>query len=882
MKFKILSLLVFVLSILFSCKSTKNQAVKKMVNAEKKVGIEEIDLNPPIPQPIYNHNINYRGTKKIVNDLIHTELHVSFDWEKQQLIGKAFLDLKAHFYETSKLELDAKGFDIQSVKLINGDTEKTLKYEYTGMKILIELDKNYAKDEKYRIQINYIAKPNELSISGGRAIRKNQGLYFINPLNTDAGKPRQIWTQGEPESSSCWFPTIDSPNQKSSEEIFITTEKEYVTLSNGVLYNSLLNEDGTRTDHWKQDKPHSPYLFMLAVGDFAVVEDHWRNMKVNYYVEPEYEQDAKAIFGKTPRMIDFFSKILGVDYPWDKYSQIIVRDYVSGAMENTGAVVFGEFVQMTKRELIDKNYESIVAHELSHHWFGDLVVCESWANLPLNESFATYAQYLWDEHEYGRFEADYNLRHELNGYFSEARHSPKNLIRFYYDKPDDMFDAHSYNKGGRVLHMLRKYVGDDAFFAALKLYLTENQYGSAEIHNLRMAFEKITGEDLNWFFNQWFLAKGNPVLEINYRFDAKNEMLFVNVRQKQDKEFPTYRLPVKIDIYLKDSVLHEEILMLSRQAEFNFPLKEQPVFVNFDAEKMLLCQKEETKTNNEFIAQYWRAPLFLDKIEALEKLTTDTRNEKVKAIFDDALRHKFWYIRLYALENYRFGDWKTNDTLIEKLKKIALNDPKSQLRRAALRKLEESNSKDLLSLYKKIMERDSSVLVMRTVLNQVSRTDAKTSIELADKLINDKYLSSSILSIYKTHGTADKADLFKKIYANAEESDKWSIIQSYGKFICRFDTKTSEEGLKFLKKVSETETAWWLQGAGMQAIYDVRKHYKKQVILLSEEPKSAENEKLIADYKAKMKSIKDYLNQYIAKQKNKRLKSWFNSIQNDL
>src|SRR5690606_29186550 len=197
----------------------------------------------------------------------------------------------------------------------------------------------------------------------------------------------------------------------------------------------------------------------------------------------------------------FFSEKLGVEYPWDKYHQIVVRDYVSGAMENTGAVIFGDFVYKNKRELLDANDQSIIAHELFHHWFGDLVTAESWSNLTLNESFANYSQYLWDEHRFGLDEADYQAEGEADGYYQTGQSQGyHDLVWFDYDNKEQMFDGHSYNKGGRILHMLRNYIGDDAFFKALNIYLTQNKFKAAEFHQLRLAFEEVTGEDLNWFF----------------------------------------------------------------------------------------------------------------------------------------------------------------------------------------------------------------------------------------------------------------------------------------------------------------------------------------------------------------------------------------------
>ena len=271
-------------------------------------------------------------------------------------------------------------------------------------------------------------------------------MFFINPNNEDPEKPQQIWTQGETEWNSRWFPTTDKPNERCTQEMYLTVADKYVTLSNGLLKSSKKNADGTRTDYWKMDMPHAPYLFMIAVGEFAVVKQTWENIPVEYYVEPAYKADAKKIFNHTPEILSFFSKITGVKYPWQKYSQVVVRDYVSGAMENTTGVIYGDFVQKTERELIDNHNDGIVAHEMFHHWFGDYVTCESWANLTMNEGFANYSEYLWFEHKYGREEADRHRRNEINGYLgSVGQGGAHALIHWGYNDKEDRFDAHSYN-----------------------------------------------------------------------------------------------------------------------------------------------------------------------------------------------------------------------------------------------------------------------------------------------------------------------------------------------------------------------------------------------------------------------------------------------------
>ena len=592
------------------------------------------------------------ASREIKHRLKHTKLEISFDWAKAHLIGKATLTLAPYFYSQDMLTLDAKGMDIHSVKMNGMDCA----FVYLdSLKLQINLDKEYQKDQDYTVVIEYVSKPNERKTSGSRAITSDKGLYFINPLGEDKNKMPQIWTQGETESSSVWFPTIDAPNSKTTQEIYLTVEDKYKTLSNGVLKSSTKDKNGLRTDYWLQTKPHAPYLFMLAVGEFEVIKDEYKRndgskMEVNYYVEPEYAQDAQAIFGETPEMIRYFSDLLGVEYEWDKYSQIVVRDYVSGAMENTGAVIFGDYVYKNKRELIDENDQSTIAHELFHHWFGDLVTCESWSNLPLNESFANYSQYLWDEHRYGKDEADYMAEIEAQGYYaSSSRQGYHDLIWYEYQDKEEMFDAHSYNKGGRILHMLRNHLGDKAFFQGLKNYLQTNKFKAAEFNQLRLAFEEVSGQDLNWFFDQWFLGKGHPVLFVDYKLTSNSETIVLTVKQMQNKSFSTFRIPLRVGIWDESGYKTHLITLDDEMQEFVLPVKGELKNILFDVDQMILGRVYEDKPMSFFFNQLKaKESKYRARITALNRLRgSEFFHEALKI----ALKDPYWNIRKQAI-NY--------------------------------------------------------------------------------------------------------------------------------------------------------------------------------------------------------------------------------------
>lgn len=661
---------------------------------QTKVSVEPVVVEPRITKndTLTNRNNNYirerplyRETEALVNELEHTKLDLKFDYQQKSVTGTAEITLKVHFYATDTLILDAREFEIRKISLLKPVVINNLKFDYNKNEIKIYLDKKYKKDDEYTVFIDYTAFPERIKNTGSRAITGNKGLYFID---ADTDNP-QIWTQGQTESNSCWFPTIDAPNQKMSQEIYLTVDTRFKTLSNGTLVTQLLNDDGTRTDYWKQEKKHAPYLAMIAVGDFEIIKDYWRDIPVFLYVERQMKDKVSAVFGNTVEIIEFFSRKLNYDYPWDKYHQVIVRRFVSGAMENTGATVFGDFVLYYNNEISRMNYEGIVAHELSHHWFGNLVTCESWANLPLNEAFASYMEYAWIEYKYGIDEADRYLSKDKQMYMYTSDYQNHDMIWFGYKKPDDMFDNHSYEKGALILHMLRKTVGDNAFWKALTLYLNKYQYKTAEIHDLRLVFEEVTGRDLNWFFNQWFFDKGYPDLNVNYSFDTDKMLQSVRIYQVQNKEFgPLYKLPVKLDFYFGDSIVTKAITLDKELEIFAFKFEQKPDLVIFDSENSLLSKVKENKSVTNYIFQLKNVKSYTDKMAAIRILSANIKNSEVEDAIFGLLDEEFWEYKTEAIKILKIGKGhRLYDNYTKKLEFISKNDDNSTVRKAAENKL---------------------------------------------------------------------------------------------------------------------------------------------------------------------------------------------------
>ena len=799
---------IFVSVFLFACKSKQNQTTTTVVN-EPAILLDTLNVSAT-KEP---EEKIYRGANTKSNDIIHTKLEVSFDWNNAWLMGKATIDIKPYFYATNKLFLNARGMDLYKVQLIKDKTITDLKYVYENDSIKIDLDKTYTRNDKYTIYIEYKSKPNELKVGGSKAIQSDKGLYFINPKGEEPNKMPQIWTQGETQSNSVWFPTIDSPNERMTNEIFITVDNKYTTLSNGVLNAQIKNADGTRTDHWKMDFQHAPYLVMMGIGEFKKVTDKpWNGKEVSYYVEKEYEQYAKSIFGNTPEMIEFYSNKLGVPYAWPKYAQIVARDYVSGAMENTSATLHGDFVYQTDKELIDGSRgEDVISHELFHQWFGDLVTCESWSNLPLNESFATYGEYLWEEYKYGLDAADAHSLGSRSGYFAEAMQTQKDMIRFDVAVREDMFDGHSYNKGGQILHMLRKYVGDDAFFASLKLYLEKNKFTSVEIHNLRLAFEETTGEDLNWFFNQWFLAKGHPDLKISSSFDNGAKKLVLKVKQQQDfSTTPLYKLPLYVDFYFGEGaskkIRREKIVITKANQEFVFDMDAKPALVNFDGEKQLLFKKADDKTLSDYVYQYKNAPLFLDRYEALQAFKGNIEEPMVYETVKLALADKWDGHRSTAISLLGDVATKKEAELKPLIVAIANNDPKSNVRAEAIEFLAKYYKGDELTAIYKEKLNDKSYMVVGSALSAIAQYDAPAAMAKAKELENETAdnMRYAIMDLYANFGSDENNNYFVKQKDYFTGFESFGYLNMYSSFLKRCNDETVLSGVAIFKDFAKS------------------------------------------------------------------------------
>lgn len=764
-----------------------------------------------------------RKSEDLKFDLLHTELHVKPIWSNQTLEGNAILTLKPYFYPQSVLELDAKDFIIKKISLKGQE----LPYTFDGRKVNISLGKQLQASDTLKIAIDYIAQPEKIKAQALEENKSEKGLFFINPLGETKGMPTQFWTQGETQSSSAWFPTLDSPNQNHTQDIYITLEKKYTTLSNGVLVDSKDEKNGLKTDHWAQNLPHAVYLTMIAAGDFVKVTDpNFKRFEVSYYLEPEYAKNALGIFGRTPEMINYFEQLLGVKYPWQKYAQVPIRKFISGAMENTTATTHAAEVLKNEHQLVDANDDAVIAHELFHHWFGNLVTCESWSQLPLNESFANYSEYLWANHKYGKDEGDYTYLTDLQNYLAESQSKNVPMIRFNYASSEDMFDAHSYQKGGRILHTLRNEIGDKAFFETLKNYLNKFAFQTVEIEDLRTAFEKTTGQDLKWFFDQWFKGTGHPLVSIKSAVEEQNLKLQIT-QQTDSLGNGVFRVKLPLRVVSNESI-KDTVLQLSL-AEESFIIPFKGKFENYvpNADGYFLGVVTDDRIQEQNIQQYDNSPEIYARIIGLETaLARDEnplQNKELRDLVIRATKDKFWRIRQLAVQ--KLFDYDGDDFLkVEKtLEKVIQEDVNSNVRADALLAVKDFQNPFHIELARKAMT-DSSYSVRASALeillsNNVPESDSLVAVY---ENINDNQVFGVVANNFVQQNKSGKTQWMLDRLAVMEGFSLYQYLGILGSYLVMNSENEINMALPFLRNAAINESAWYTRLSALRVLMAIK------------------------------------------------------------
>lgn len=582
----------------------------------------------------------------------HIFLDLVLDIPKQSFHGTCSIRINPVRSGIEKLTLDAVNLKIKAVKL--GNIEQN--FESDGEFLEIKLHQPTVAYKPITIAIDY-------------AVEKPQrGLYFVGPDKHYPDKPTQVWTQGEDEDSRFWFPCFDYPGQLATSEIKVQVPKQLFAISNGELINTETKGDD-KIYHWLQKQVHPSYLMTLAVGDFAEIKDEWNGKPVNYYVERSREADAKRTMGKTPQMIEFFSQIFGYPYPFPKYAQVCVDDFIFGGMENTSTTLLTDRCLLDERATLDnRGSESLVAHELAHQWFGDLVVIKHWSHAWIKEGMASYSEVLWTDKEYGKEDAAYYMLNEARNYLAEdsARYR-RPMVTHVYREAIELYDRHLYEKGACVYHMIRAELGDELFYKAIQTFVQDNAHKTVETIDLLRAIEKATGRNLMFLFDQYVYRGGHPDYKVAYSWDGDNKLAKVTVTQTQIKEPKNgnanskdvfdLKIPIGFGYKPEKSDRDESsassvpnlktftVRVYEREQSFYFPLEQKPAFISFDVGNKYLKTVSLEFPVAELKAQLQFDPDPVSRIYAAQALAKKGGLEVVHTLSEVLKKEPFWAVR---------------------------------------------------------------------------------------------------------------------------------------------------------------------------------------------------------------------------------------------
>ncbi|MEQ9079271.1 MAG: M1 family metallopeptidase, partial [Sandaracinaceae bacterium] len=587
-------------------------------------------------------------------------LEVLPDLEARSIEATAELTLRRVDPEARWAHLDAIAFDLIAVERLDGDAARGAAHQYDGEVLRVDLS-DVPDGGEGRVRVRYRATP-------------RRGLYFTAPDAARPDRPQQIWSQCQDQDGRNWFPCQDHPGQRMSTEMSVVVPKGWFALSNGVLV-SREETDGGERFHWKQEEPHPAYLVTLAAGELDASHEEAGGVPVDYYVPKGQSAHVQRSLGNTPEMIRLFSEKLSTPYPWAKYAQIVVADFIFGGMENTSATTLFERALLDERAALDVDMDALVAHELAHQWFGDLVTCRDWSHAWLNEGFATYLEHVWKEHDEGRDAYLYNLEQDLELYLAEHRgRYGRPVVEKVWATPIDVFDRHLYQKGGLVLHVIREHLGDAAFWRGLAHYLERHRGGSVETRDLLRALENATGRSLEELFHQWIERPGHPGLEVAVEHGEGVVRVTVTQTQADKDDEGAFHLRLPIEIVTEVGAEAHALELTRRVETFAIPASEPPRMVIVDPRMTAPGTLELKAPTDMLITQLKEAESARPRWCAVRALAK--RNEpRARAALAEALTgDSFWGVRAEAAK--ALGEHRTADAFVALQKGEADADPK--------------------------------------------------------------------------------------------------------------------------------------------------------------------------------------------------------------
>lgn len=718
----------------------------------------------------------------------HIFLDLALDIPAQSFSGTCQIRLNPVRSGVETLVLDAVDLQIEGVKV--GRTKQL--FDYDGEQLQIHLKQPTTVGKVFTVAIAYTVH------------QPQRGLYFVQPDEHYPDKPTQVWTQGEDEDSRFWFPCFDYPGQLATSEIRVRVPKAFMAISNGELIETEV--DGKqKIYHWLQRQVHPTYLMTLAVGEFAEIIDDWQGKPVTYYVEKGREDQAQLTMGKTPQMIEFFSEYYGYPYAYPKYAQVCVDDFIFGGMENTSTTLLTDRCLLDERAALDnRSAESLVAHELAHQWFGDLVVIKHWSHAWIKEGMASYSEVMWTNHEYGAEDAAYYRLNEARNYFNEdSNRYRRPVVTHVYREAIELYDRHLYEKGACIYHMIRAELGDELFWRAIHTFVQDNAHKTVETIDLLRAIEKATGRNLLFLFDQYVYRGGHPEYKLGYSWDADHKMAKVTVTQAQvdpkdknsAKELFDLNLPIAFGFDRGKQPIEFQAFTVrvhEQEQSFYFGLPEKPLLISFDQGNHYLKQVTLEYPVPELKAQLKQDPDPLSRIYAAQALAKKGGLEVIKSLGEALTTDGFWGMRVEVAK--QLAQIKLDQVLTAL--KPGLKDKDARVRRAVVEAMATFKTDESYKAIKPLAEKgDPSYYVEASALRAVGA--------IASSTLTTKPKKTKVIKLFKSV-LKDRAG--------------WNEVVRSGAIGALSQMKTSTAALDLILTYTEAGTPQPLRLAAIRAL----------------------------------------------------------------
>lgn len=794
------------------------------------------DFAFPDYEPKYPRSPDYK--------LEHVKVDLKIFVYDKSIEGIASLRLRSLKEGLRTIEIDAVDMTINWVKK---DTTE-LDFMYDGSKLTVILDSELNKNQEIEISVSYKAKP-------------KKGLYFVIPNEHYPNIVPQVWSQGETEDNRYWIPLYDYPNVKCTSELIIRVPKEFTAISNGRLIS--VNEDGDwKIWHWLMDKPHSTYLIAVAVGLFEFKKEEIDGIPLEYYVPKGRKEDIERSFKMTADIIKFFSEYTGVPYPWDKYTQVCVSEFIVGGMENTTLTILTDRTLHDEKAHIDFESEPLVAHEAAHQWFGDLVTTKDWANIWINESFATYMEALYRRKWKGEDEFIYRMIGNLDAYLREySTRYARPIVTRVYKYSSEVFDAHSYPKGALVLHTLSNLIGENVFREVIKKFLEKYKFSVADTEDFRKVLEEVVGKDFEWFFDQYLYNAGHPVLSINYSYDPETQMLKINIKQTQpDDSWDVYRIKLEVEITTDDGKINKVFWITQKIQNIYIPLEKKPQRVCFNPRFTTFAVLNIEQGLEQWIDQLLHCEHVYCRVLAARGLAKFKSSKAVEALKRAVIEDKFWGVSYEAATTLgKIGTEEALESLLEAEEKVK----HPRIRRAIMQALGNFKHSRAAEILTKVLQNDEESYYVRS---EAASSLGKTKWEKAKEYLKPALTVPShndVITIGALRGLAEIGD-----------DESFHIIKEYTKvgkptlvratavtLMSHFPEK--REAIEIIREASRDEN-YRIRAAAIMA---TREMMDPRLLPMLDEMTKDIDERIIRHARETAKKIRDHMQRGVEYQK---------------